>query len=95
MGFPDGSDNKESACKAEDLGLIPGLRRSWSKKQNEMFLLLNFSLILSTRGKKKIYIYIYTHTHIYTWNRYFSKWRGVIALLDKWKGLRKGLHQKN
>ena len=28
MGFPGGSDNKESACKAGDLGLIPGLGRS-------------------------------------------------------------------
>ena len=28
MGFPGGSDNKESACNAEDLGLIPGLERS-------------------------------------------------------------------
>ena len=26
--FPSGSDSKESACNAEDLGLIPGLRRS-------------------------------------------------------------------
>ena len=26
MGFPDGSDNKESACNARDPGLIPGLR---------------------------------------------------------------------
>ena len=26
-GFPGGSDSKESACKAEDLGLIPGLGR--------------------------------------------------------------------
>ena len=26
--FPGGSDSKESACKAEDLGLIPGLGRS-------------------------------------------------------------------
>ena len=24
MGFPDGSDGKESACNARDLGLIPG-----------------------------------------------------------------------
>ena len=24
MGFPGGSDDKESACNAEDLGLIPG-----------------------------------------------------------------------
>ena len=25
MGLPDGSDSKESACNAGDLGLIPGL----------------------------------------------------------------------
>ena len=28
MGFPDGSDVKESACNAGDLGLMPGLGRS-------------------------------------------------------------------
>ena len=28
MGFPDGSDGKESACNARDLGSIPGLERS-------------------------------------------------------------------
>ena len=28
LGFPGGSDSKESACKAGDLGLIPGLGRS-------------------------------------------------------------------
>ena len=28
MGFPDSSDGKESACNAEDLGLISGLGRS-------------------------------------------------------------------
>ena len=27
MGFPGGSDSKESACNVADLGLIPGLRR--------------------------------------------------------------------
>ena len=27
-GFPGGSDGKESACKAGDLGSIPGLGRS-------------------------------------------------------------------
>ena len=27
-GFPGGSDGKESACKAGDLGLIPGSGRS-------------------------------------------------------------------
>ena len=28
MGFPGGSDSKESACNAGDPGLIPGSRRS-------------------------------------------------------------------
>ena len=28
MGFPGGSDSKESACNVEDLGLIPGFRIS-------------------------------------------------------------------
>ena len=28
MGFPGGSDGKESACNVGDLGLIPWLRRS-------------------------------------------------------------------
>ena len=28
VGFPDGSDNKDSACSAEDPSLIPGLGRS-------------------------------------------------------------------
>ena len=28
MGFPGGSDGKESACNVEDLGLIPGLGKS-------------------------------------------------------------------
>ena len=28
LGFPGGSDDKESACNAGNLGLIPGLERS-------------------------------------------------------------------
>ena len=31
MGFPGGSDGKESACNAGDLGSIPGLERSPGK----------------------------------------------------------------
>ena len=31
MGLPDGSDSKESACNAGDLGLIPGLGKSLGK----------------------------------------------------------------
>ena len=32
MGFPGGSDKKESACNAGDLGSVPGLGRSPEKK---------------------------------------------------------------
>ena len=32
LGFPDGSDSKESACNAGDLGSIPGLGRSPGEK---------------------------------------------------------------
>ena len=31
MGFPGGSDDKESACSVGDLGLTPGLRRSFGE----------------------------------------------------------------
>ena len=31
LGFPCGSAGKESACNARDLGLIPGLRRSFGE----------------------------------------------------------------
>ena len=33
MGFPGGSDSKESACNAGDLGLIPRLGRSPGRGQ--------------------------------------------------------------
>ena len=32
LDFPGGSDGKESACNAGDLGLIPGLERSLEKE---------------------------------------------------------------
>ena len=33
MGFHSGSDGKESACNAGDLGLIPGLGRSLGERK--------------------------------------------------------------
>ena len=35
-GFPGGSDGKESACNAGDLGLIPGLGRSPERSGNPL-----------------------------------------------------------
>ena len=37
QGFPDGSDGKESACNAGDLGSILGLGRSPGKGQGNPF----------------------------------------------------------
>ena len=43
MGFPDGSEGKESACSARDLGLIPGVE-------------LPFSDVTSLRNKHWTYV---------------------------------------
>ena len=37
MDFPLGSDGQESACNAEDLGLIPGLGRSLGGRNGNPF----------------------------------------------------------
>ena len=37
MGFPGGSEGKESACNAGDLCLIPGLGRSAGKENGNPF----------------------------------------------------------
>ena len=34
MGFPGGSDGKESACNAEDHSLIPGSGRSFGEEND-------------------------------------------------------------
>jgi len=34
LGFPGGSESKESACNARDLGLIPGSERSREKEND-------------------------------------------------------------
>ena len=37
MGFSGGSDSKESACNAGDLGWIPGLGRSFGEGNGNSF----------------------------------------------------------
>ena len=37
MGFPGGSDGKESLCNAEDQGLMPGLGRSPGEENGNPF----------------------------------------------------------
>jgi len=46
MDFPGGSDGKESACNAGDLGLIPGLYMKAVKQVNPEF---------SSERKKKFF----------------------------------------
>ena len=48
MDFPGGSDGKESACNAGDLGLIPGLYTKVVKQINPEF----------SSERKKIFLFL-------------------------------------
>ena len=49
MGFPGGSDGKESTCNAGDPGLIPGLGRSSGKGNGNP---LQYSCIENPKGHR-------------------------------------------
>ena len=49
LGFPGGSDGKESACNAGDLGLIPGLGRSPGEGNGNP---LQYSCLGKSRGRR-------------------------------------------
>ena len=51
MGFPGGSDGKESACNVGDLGLIPGLGRSSEGGHGNP---LQDSCLVNSRGQKSL-----------------------------------------
>ena len=51
MGFPGGSDGKESACSAGDWGLIPGLGRSLGGQHGNP---LQYSYLENPRGQKNL-----------------------------------------
>ena len=51
MGFPGGSDGKESACSAEDLGLSPELGRSAGGGHGNP---LQYSCLENTCGQKRL-----------------------------------------
>ena len=80
MGFPGGSDGKESACNAGDLGSLSGSGRSPGEGNGNP---LQYSCLENTTDggawqatvdgdtesnttEQLHYIYIYTHTHIHT-----------------------------
>ena len=75
-GFPGGSDAKESACNAGNLGLIPGLGRSpWRKAWQPTPVFLTdpwtgaWQATYSTWGHKDLDTTkrLSTYTYIYLW----------------------------
>ena len=54
MGFPGGSDSKEPACNAGDLGLIPGLGRTPGGGHGNP---LQYSCLENPHGQKSLAIY--------------------------------------
>ena len=51
LGFPGSSDGKESTCNAEDLGSIPGLRRSPEGGHGN---LLQYSFLENAHGQRSL-----------------------------------------
>ena len=51
LGFPGGSDGKESACNAGDLGLIPTLGRSLGGKRGNP---RQYSCLENSHGQKSL-----------------------------------------
>ena len=52
MGFPGGSDGKESVCNAGALGLIPGLERSLEKEMATRSSLLAWRIPWSEKPRR-------------------------------------------
>ena len=51
MGFPGGSDDKESASNAGDLGLIPGLGRSPGEENGNP---VQYSCLMNSMDKRSL-----------------------------------------
>ena len=54
MGFPGGSDSKESACNAGDLGSVPGLGRSPGGGHSNP---LQYSWLENSHGQRSVLSY--------------------------------------
>ena len=52
MGFPGGSDSKESICNKGDLGSIPGLKRSPGGGQGNP---LQYSYLVNATGQRSLW----------------------------------------
>ena len=64
MGFPDGEDGKESACKAGDLGSIPGLRRAPGRGHGNP---LQYSCLENPHGKGAWWATVHGVTKSWAW----------------------------
>ena len=54
LGFPGGSDGKESACNEGELGSIPGLGRSPSSPGEGKDYPLQYSCLENPQGKRSL-----------------------------------------
>ena len=87
-GFPCGWAGKESSCNAEDLGLIPGLRRSPGEGKGYplQYSGLENSMDYSPWSHKESDIdwptFTHTHTHTHTFSASFQIGFAVIAFMN-------------
>ena len=72
LGFSGGSDSKESACSAGDLGLIPGSERS-PGEGNDNPLLYSCLENSMDRGAWWAYLSDFKAYHPEKWNKMFSQ----------------------
>ena len=76
LGFPGGSDSKQSACNVGDMGLIPGLGRSFGRGHGNPLL---YSCLENPHGQRSLAGYS-------PWARQESKWLSDWAQHRTYKG---------
>ena len=64
LGFPGGSDGKESACNAGDPGLIPGSGRSPGEENDN---LLHYSCMENSMDRRAWQATVHSITNSWTW----------------------------
>ena len=73
LGFPDGSDGKESTCSVQDLGSIPGLGRSSERGHDNP---LQYSCPENPHGQRSLTVYS-------PWSRKKSDTTGQLSTLQQ------------
>ena len=102
MTYPGGSDGKESACNARDLGSIPGLGRfpgwQWHPVLASNGKVLQYSCLensmdrvlgggLKSMGLPRVWQnWELTHTHVHTREKSNLKWKPVSIYVFRDKG---------